>query len=111
MYEYEATGNSAVSALTHWQFTANGTYEPWTVRMYVDGESTASVVRLSRALSPSVARSLCVRFSPSHCFWTVQVISEWMGGACESCGWGLLLPPDRPWGVERLGKGSAWPGL
>ncbi len=82
VYEYEASGNSPVSALTHWQFTANGTFEPWTVRMYIDGEATASVV-----------------------------ISEWMGGACESCGWGLLLPPDRPWGVERLGKGSAWPGL
>lgn len=82
VYEYEASGNSPVSALTHWQLTANGTFEPWTVRMYVDGEDTASVV-----------------------------ISEWMGGACESCGWGLLLPPDRPWGVERLGKGSAWPGL
>lgn len=76
-----AAGAGGPAALTHWQFTANGTFSPWTLRFYIDGESTASLV-----------------------------FSSWMGGGCTSCAWGLLLDPARPWGIERLGKGAAWPG-
>ncbi len=50
-----------------------------------------------------------------------------MEGACDSCAWyeklkcalilltvldrGLVLDPNTPWGISRIGKGSAWGGL
>lgn len=58
IYEYTVSPTAYSAALTHWQFTTNGTSQPWTVRMYIDYETVASI-----------------QFSFD------------MDGGCESCGW------------------------